>query len=120
MYKILLADDSKVIRFNMIKILNQLGHFNIIEAGDGEEAIEKYRYEKPYLTFLDVSMPLKNGLDTLHEIRQFDSSAKVIMATTHGEERIVMEAISKGAKSYVLKPITYDNVKASIDRVLSR
>lgn len=116
----MLADDSKVIRSNLTQILNQLGYFDIIEACNGEEAINKYRFDKPHITFLDISMPNKNGLDTLKEIRQFDSQAKVIMATTQGEERIVMEAIANGAKSYVLKPITYDNIKSSLERVLSK
>lgn len=118
MISILIADDSKVIRSNMKKILNQLGYFVIIEACDGEDAVKRFQLDQPCLTFLDVSMPNKNGLETLKEIKEIDSTARIIMATTHGEERIVMEAISNGASSYVLKPITYENVKCSIDRVL--
>jgi len=116
MITILIADDSKVIRSNMKKILNELGFSNIIEAYDGEDAVKKYIREKPTLTFLDVSMPKQNGLETLKAIKRVDAMAKIVMATTNGEEKVVMEAILHGAKSYVLKPLTCENVKSSITR----
>ena len=120
MYKIIVADDSEFIRNNMKKILNDLGYEDIIEAVNGVEAVDKYLKFRPNILFLDITMPKKNGLETLEDIKRIDNNAKVIMATTHGEQRVVMDAIMYGASGYVLKPLNPDNIKKTIEKVMSK
>ena len=114
MLRILVVDDSVIMRKALIKIFKSLGHQVVGEAGSGYEAIEKYKILVPDLTTMDISMPMEqgihNGVEALKKIKELDKFAKVAMVTSHGEEELVMNSIKLGAKSYMLKPITEEKV----------
>ena len=80
--KILLVDDEPHIRKYLGFIARGLGSPVIIEAGNGEEALAKYRLEMPELVLLDVNMPGMDGLETLTAIRAHDPNALVVMLTS--------------------------------------
>ncbi len=61
-------------------------------------------------------MPLKNGIEALKEIREIDKESKVIMVTSHGEEKLVMEAIKRGAVGYILKPIIHGKISKAVNK----
>jgi len=117
MLKIMIVDDSSIIRKIFAKNLEEMGYTVCAVAKDGREAISLYDKHKPDLITMDVTMPIMNGIESLKAIRLKDKKAKVIMVTSHGEERLVMEAITNGAKGYILKPITIENIKQAIDKV---
>ena len=117
MPKILIADDGEFLRVRTARMLSVEG-FSILEADNGIKAIELYRTEKPDLVLLDISMPEKDGLTTLKEIRGADPQAKVIMLSSPGEESKVLEAIRAGAKDYVVKPFERDRIIAAIRKIL--
>lgn len=115
MAKVMIVDDAKIIRITIKKQLEQLGHEVVASIENGYEAILEYEKCKPDLVTMDITMPvvngIKNGIDALTQIMKIDPEAKVIMITSHGEQRLVMEAISKGSKGYILKPITKDKLE---------
>ena len=115
MAKVMIVDDAKIIRITIKKQLEQLGHEVVASVENGYEAILEYEKCKPDLVTMDITMPvvndIKNGIDALTQIMKIDPEAKVIMITSHGEQRLVMEAISKGSKGYILKPITKDKLE---------
>jgi two-component system chemotaxis response regulator CheY len=113
---ILIADDSLILRKTLTKNLEDMGHKVIAQAKSGKEAISLYLEHKPDLVTMDITMPIMNGIDALKGIMQEDKNAKVIMITSHGEERLVMDAISSGAKGYILKPITTQNLTEAIKK----
>ena len=117
MLKIMIVDDSSIIRKIFAKNLEELGHSVCVAAKDGREAISLYEKHKPDLVTMDVTMPIMNGIESLKAIRKKDKDAKIIMVTSHGEERLVMEAITNGAKGYILKPITKENIEQAINKV---
>jgi len=117
MLNIMVVDDSIIIRNSLKKTLSELGHKVIAEAGDGLEAIEKYSQCNPDLLTLDITMPNMTGIEALKEIKKRHPDLMAIMVTSHGEEKLVMDAIKSGAKGYVLKPITEEKVKLSIEKV---
>ena len=123
MAKVLIVDDAKIMRLNLGKMLIELGHEVIAEAGTGYEGIEMYKKHKPDFVTMDISMPaennIKDGIEAVGLIREVDSSAKIIMVTSHGEEEKVMRAIKNGAKNYMLKPINIDKVKDVVNKVLA-
>ncbi|MCL5067059.1 MAG: response regulator [Thaumarchaeota archaeon] len=92
------------------------GVSKVYEAKDGAEAIDCFRKYRQDLVLLDIIMPGVNGMEALKAILQIDQKANVVMVTAIGQERTVDEAISLGAKDYVIKPFK----PAAIAKVLSR
>lgn len=117
MLNIMIVDDSLIIRKTLQKILTEMGHNIVAEAKTGKEALELYPKINPDLVTMDITMPIMTGIEALKEIKSSHPDAKIIMITSHGEEKLVMEAISCGAKGYILKPITEDKVKDSICKI---
>ncbi|MBR1383240.1 MAG: response regulator [Ruminococcus sp.] len=103
--KILVCDDSMFARKKMGMFLSSLGIVNIAEAADGEEAVAKYKDVRPDLVFMDIVMPKLTGIDALKAIKEFDSGAKVVMASSVGTQSHLKQAIVLGAYDFVQKPI---------------
>ena len=117
MLKILVVDDSLIIRKKLIKIAEKLGHEVIFGAKDGQEAISTYSSKKPDLVTMDITMPDMDGITAVKHIIKADSNAKIIMITSHGQEDMVIKSIQAGAVGYMLKPITEDKLAAAIGEV---
>ena len=88
----------------------------ILEAGNGLEALEILRRERVDLVLSDINMPVMNGLEFVRQLSQLESAKgiPVVMITTEGSESHVMEALSSGAKGYIRKPFTAEQVKQQI------
>ncbi len=104
--KVMVCDDSPLIRKNMNNILTKIGVKNIIEATDGEMAVVKYAETMPDVVFMDIVMPNKTGIDALKDIKSLDPSAKVIMASSVGTQTNLKTAIENGAFDFAQKPIS--------------
>ena len=119
MLNILIVDDSLIIRKTLKEEFERMGHKVIGEAKGGREAIDLYELLTPDLVTMDITMPIMNGITAVKEIKRFHSDAKIIMITSHGEEKMVMEAIKNGARGYILKPITKEKLDDVINKVFS-
>ena len=121
MAKVLIVDDSSIMRINMKLTLEQLGHSVIGQAIDGFDSIEKYEKLKPDFVTMDITMPesnnIEDGIEALVQIRKINPKAKVIMVTSHGEQDEVLRSIKNGASSYVLKPIDEEKLIKAIDKL---
>lgn len=117
--KVMIVDDAVFMRISIKNMLEDYD-YEIIEAENGKIAIEKYKEFKPDIVTLDITMPVMTGIDALKEIIKIDNEAKVIMVSSLGQENKVMDAMSSGAKDFVLKPLKEDKVKAAIERVLKK
>lgn len=84
---ILIADDAMFMRKVIKRALSQGGYDNFVEAGDGVEAVEKYKENQPDLMLLDITMPERSGLEVLNEVLAFNRNAKVIMCSQWGRSR---------------------------------
>ncbi|WMJ23859.1 response regulator [Paludicola sp. MB14-C6] len=117
--KILICDDSILVRKNLKKFLTSLGCSEIYEAVNGQEAIEKYKESKPDLVFMDIVMPVKTGLDALIEILDFDTSAKVVMVSSVGTQSHLQQAIESGAFNFVQKPIENEFIRKILENFIN-
>ncbi len=117
MSKIMIVDDAKFIRMRLTNLLTKHG-YEVIEAKDGEEAVQTYRSVHPDAVFMDFAMPHKNGMSALTEICRFDSQAKVIMLTALGQQAIALRAIQAGAKDFLAKPFDPKQVMKVLQKVL--
>lgn len=102
--KVLVADDSGVMRKIIIRALNSVGLTDIVEAADGAEAIAQFAGNRFDLVLTDWNMPGKTGLEVLKEIRASGSKVPVMLITTEGEKGRIMEAIQAGVTDYLVKP----------------
>eukprot|EP01029_Cantina_marsupialis_P026767 TRINITY_DN727773_c0_g1_i1.p2 TRINITY_DN727773_c0_g1~~TRINITY_DN727773_c0_g1_i1.p2 ORF type:complete len:138 (+),score=32.18 TRINITY_DN727773_c0_g1_i1:15-428(+) len=117
MLKVLIVDDSLIIRKKMTKGLENLGHEVIYAAQNGKESIEAYNAKKPDLVTMDITMPDMDGITAVKHIIKDNPDAKIIMVTSHGQEEMVIKSIQAGAVGYMLKPITEDKLVQSIAEV---
>jgi two-component system chemotaxis response regulator CheY len=102
--KILICDDSMLVRKKLKEVLKDCGYENILEANDGQTAINVYKENSPDLVFMDIIMPGKNGIEAVKEIIEFDKNAKIVMASSAGTKEHVKQAIKAGAFEFVQKP----------------
>jgi two-component system chemotaxis response regulator CheY len=116
--RILVVDDAAFMRMRCTKLLADNG-YEIAEAADGAEAIEKYRECRPDGVLLDITMPNMDGLTTLKEIIKIDPGARVAMVTAMGQQSMVMEALKSGARDFVVKPFDADRVLAAVKKMIS-
>jgi len=117
MLNILVVDDSLIMRRNITKMIESLGHRVIGEAKDGLESITLYSKLKPDLVTMDITMPEMDGITAVKELKKIDKNAKIIMVTSHGQEEMVIHAIRNGASGYLLKPINVIKLRDSIRKV---
>ena len=117
MLNIMIVDDSTIIRKTLQMKLEELGFTVVAQAKSGKEAVSLYGEVVPDLVTMDITMPIMNGIEALKLIKKTYKDAKIIMITSHGEERLVMDAITHGAKGYILKPITEEKLSEAICRV---
>ena len=118
MAKILVVDDAAFMRMRCTKLLSDNG-FDVAEAADGAEAIEKYKEYKPDGVLLDITMPNMDGLSTLKELIKMDPGARVAMVTAMGQQSMVMEALKTGARDFVVKPFDAERVLAAVKKMIS-
>lgn len=117
--KILVVDDERRMRKLVRDFLEKKG-FSVLEAGDGEEAMELFYEEKEIaLLILDVMMPKMDGWQVCREIRQ-SSKVPIIMLTARGEERDELQGFELGVDEYISKPFSPKILVARVEAVLRR
>lgn len=118
--RILLVDDSKTMRNIQKAVLTQLGHQDVQEACDGQDALAKLATFKPELLLVDWNMPNMDGLTFVKTFRQTNKTTPIIMVTSEAERPRVIEAIKAGVNNYVVKPFTPDLLSQRITETLTR
>jgi two-component system NarL family response regulator len=118
--RVLLVDDHALLRTGVANIINQEPDLHVVgEAGNGIEAIEAYQRHRPDVTLLDLRMPVMEGVDAIHRIRELDPRARIIILTTYDTDEEITRALKAGAKAYVLKDISADDLITCIHDVLA-
>ena len=115
--KILIADDTNFMRQMLKSALNPEKYQIVGEALTGEQAVEQYKEKQPDLLILDINMPKMNGIDALTEVMKIDPKANVIMCSDQKYENMIVLALKKGAKDFVVKPFTSTDVIVAVRKV---
>ncbi|MGN0345806.1 MAG: response regulator [Lachnospiraceae bacterium] len=118
MAKILIVDDAAFMRMMIKDILTKNGYEVAGEAENGVVAVSKYGEIKPDLVLMDITMPEKDGIQALKDIKAIDGGAKVIMCSAMGQQAMVIEAIQSGAKDFIVKPFQADRVIEAVKKVV--
>jgi NarL family two-component system response regulator LiaR len=102
--RILIADDHALVRKGLCALLGTKPDLEVVgEAADGEQAVQAARALQPDVILLDLVMPHKDGITAIHEIKQEDPAAKILVLTSFSEDERVFAAIKAGALGYLLK-----------------
>ena len=117
--RVIVAEDEAVIRMDLVEMLKELGYDVVAEAFNGERAVELVREHRPDLAFLDIAMPIRDGLSAAEEISQ-DNLCAVVMVTAFSQRDVAMKAAEAGAVGYVVKPFTMADLEPSIALALAR
>jgi two-component system chemotaxis response regulator CheY len=118
--KCLVVDDSATMRRIVVNALKTIGYADIVEAGDGQEALAKCDGSIE-MVITDWNMPTMGGLDLVRNLRGNPATAKVpiLMVTTRGVKEDILQAVQAGVNSYILKPFTPQVLKEKLDQVTS-
>ncbi len=116
--RILVADDHPVVRHGLRTLLGSRPEWEIIdEAEDGIQAVERAERLKPDVVVLDVSMPKMDGLEACRRIRKRLPKSEVLIVTQHDSAQMMREALSAGARGYVVKSDAARDLLAAVEAV---
>ena len=121
--RVLIVDDSSVMRKIVDRSLRQAGIeiSQLFEAGNGAEALGVIQDNKVDLILCDINMPVMDGLEFIKQLTAVDNAkgVPVVMITTEGSEAHVVQALASGARGYIRKPFTADQVKEHVIPILA-
>lgn len=118
MFKILVVDDDSGLRLSVKTSLMATDRFEVDEAFDGVNAVEKIKEQTYNMVILDVDMPRMNGLEALKEIKEHDPSIIVLVLTAYANIDDAVRAVKEGAYNYVPKPIKGDQLVSMVDKAI--
>jgi len=116
---ILVVEDGKSQREMLRDFLKSEGHF-VMEAEDGEKAVQHVRNHHFDLLLLDYRMPGMDGMEVLKSVKSLNPEIDVVIITAHGTIETAVEAMKAGALDYIMKPLEFDELLILVDRVAER
>lgn len=116
--RVLIADDHVTVREGLAAMIGRQPDMTVVaEAENGREAVELWQIHKPYVTLLDLRMPVLDGVGAVEEIRRQDTLARIIVLTTFDTDDEIYRAIKAGAKGFLLKDARREELLDCIRRV---
>jgi DNA-binding NarL/FixJ family response regulator len=116
--RVLVVEDHNVVRQGLVALLNVVEGLTVVgEAADGLEAIEQYRKHQPDVTLMDLRLPRMGGVEAIQHIRQEAPQARVIVLTTYDGDEDIYRALKAGARAYLLKGMTSEDLVTTIRAV---
>jgi two-component system chemotaxis response regulator CheY len=117
--RVLIVDDTLIMRKRIRDIAEQAGWQIAGEAKDGEEAVALYRQEKPDLVTMDIVMPNLDGVTALKRMRQDDPQARVVMVSAVNQKEKLAECIQAGAIDFIVKPFDKATLRRFFEKHLA-
>lgn len=116
-----ITDDAVFMRTLLRNVIEQSDDYEVVgEASNGLEAIKLAQEFQPDILTLDITMPEMDGISAVPEIIKVSPNTKIIMVSAMGQKSMVIEALKKGAKDFILKPFDKSRVYKTIENVLGR
>ena len=115
--KILIVDDSELIRAITIEALREMGIKEIIERRNGQEALDYLTYNSVDLVIIDLNMPVMGGLECIKKFRETDKDTPVLICSASTNKNLVMQEDDLGIFGYLAKPYTMEELRKKIDYI---
>jgi len=117
--RVLLADDHGIVRRGLRSLLEETGHSVVAEAADGLEAVRLCEEHRPDLLIIDIGMPKLSGIEVAARAQKLDPPPAVIILSMHADESYIIRALGAGARAYLLKDATDEDLLPAIRAVAS-
>ena len=116
--RVLVVEDHHVVRQGLVALLNVVDGIEVVgEAADGAEAVAQFRKEMPDVTLIDLRLPRMGGVDVIQRVRMETPNARFIVLTTYDGDEDIYRALQAGARAYLLKGMTTEELIATIRKV---
>jgi DNA-binding NarL/FixJ family response regulator len=116
--RVLVVEDHNVVRQGLVALLNVVDGLEVVgEAADGFEAVDQFRKHQPDVTLMDLRLPRMSGVEAIQRIRQEAPQARVIVLTTYDGDEDIYRALKAGARAYLLKGMTSEDLVTTIRTV---
>lgn len=119
MIKVLIVDDNKDNRLTLRLLLEEYEEVSIFEADNGRKAVETVKVAKPDMVFMDIMMPVMDGIEATKEIKDFDNSIMIIALSVLSDDEHKTQMLKTGAEDYITKPINEELFKARMNNYIS-
>lgn len=118
MLKLMVVDDSNIIR-NRISRAHDNQRFKLVAtAGDGQEAVEKFRVSRPDIVTMDLTMPQMDGIECIEQLIEIDPEVLILVISALSDEATGLEAMQKGADGFLLKPFTEEQLVDALETMI--
>jgi DNA-binding NarL/FixJ family response regulator len=116
--RVLVVDDHHVVRQGLVALLKTVPDINVVaEAADGGEAVELHRKHKPDVTLMDLRLQTVGGVEAIQRIRSENPAARIVVLTTYDGDEDIYRALQAGAKAYLLKGMSVEELISTIHAV---
>jgi two-component system chemotaxis response regulator CheY len=115
--KILIVDDASFIRKQLIHEVEQLGHIVVGEGKNGLDAIDLFKKHSPDIVFIDINMPILDGLHAIQAILKIDPKAQIVVISSVSAKENLKELANNGVVGFVKKPFTIEDIRRAIEDV---
>ena len=116
--KLLIVDDSLIIRRAIERTFNSLAFDEVRMAADGVRALEEFKNFLPDVVTLDITMPHLDGIATLEEMLKIRPEAKIMIVSALADDATAIEALTKGADQFICKPFTNEELTKALEEML--
>lgn len=118
--RVLIVDDDSIMRSIIEFAVKEYGCEVVGVAEDGAVAVDLFDRTRPDFVMLDINLPKMNGVDVLRRIREIEPNAYVVMMTSVDQEDVIEECLIAGARDYIRKDLSGDEIATRLDRHLTR
>lgn len=117
--KLLIVDDSMVMRRSVVRSFHQAEFTEIKTAADGQDALDQFRTFLPDVVTLDLTMPHLGGIEALEEMLKIKPNTKIMIVSALSDDATAIEALKKGAEQFICKPFTPEELSQALYEMLS-
>ncbi|MDO5686334.1 MAG: response regulator [Neisseria sp.] len=119
MYKLMIVDDSNIIRNRIERGFNELQFDLVATAGDGKTAVEHFKKFKPDIITMDITMPEMDGLECIQEIMAIDNTVSILVISALTDEYTGLQALAYGARGFLYKPFSDEELMNALNDLVT-
>ena len=120
MYKLMIVDDSNIIRNRIERSLKDLSIEVVASASNGEEALDLFREHRPDLITMDLTMPKVDGLECIRQIRALSSDVSILVVSALSDRKTGLKALQYGARGFICKPFTEEQLVLALGKLIQQ
>lgn len=118
MYKLMVVDDSNIIRNRIQRAYNNEKFMLVATASNGADAVEKFQLHKPDVVTMDLTMPHMDGLECIEKIVSIDEDVRILVVSALSDKATGIQALSLGASGFLCKPFSDEELVIALDELM--